>query len=113
MRGERQSLYADDVLYVDLKTYHDQQIVFAMNTSDQAMTVQLNTSLFETAPSLAWDLMANSPVSISGGRLNFVIPPLSGSYILLGLPVPEPSAAVLLCVAAAAMQLRRRRIRAS
>jgi hypothetical protein len=81
--GARQNLYSDDVLYVDLKTFEDQQIVFAMNTSDQALTVQLNQSLFRSSLSQAWDILASSQVSISGGYLNFVLAPLSASYILV------------------------------
>jgi hypothetical protein len=81
--GARQNLYSDDVLYVDLKSYDDQQIVFAMNTSDQALTVRLNQSLFSLSISEAWDILTSSPVSISSGYLNFVLAPLSGSYILV------------------------------
>lgn len=82
-RGARQSLYSDDVLYVDLKSYNSQQIVFAMNTSNQALTVQINQSLFSSSLTEAWDLLTSNQVSISNGYLNFVLAPLSGSYILV------------------------------
>jgi hypothetical protein len=88
--GARQNLYSDDVLYVDLKTFEDQQIVFAMNTSDQALTVQLNQSLFSSPLSQAWDILAASPLSISGVYLNFVLAPLSGSYILVNASLLVP-----------------------
>jgi pullulanase len=88
--GARQNLYSDDVLYVDLKTFEDQQIVFAMNTSDQSLTVQLNQSLFSSPLSQAWDILASSQVSISGGYLNFVLAPLSGSYILVNASLLVP-----------------------
>jgi hypothetical protein len=89
-RGARQNLYSDDVLYVDLKTYNDQQIVFAMNTSDQPLTVQLNQSLFNSPLAKAWDILASSQVSISSGYLNFVLAPLSGSYILVNASLLLP-----------------------
>lgn len=82
-QGSRQNLYSDNVLYVDLKTYQDQQIVFAMNTSDQALAVQLNQSLFGSPLFQAWDILAATQLSISAGHLNFVLAPLSGSYFLI------------------------------
>ena len=85
--GARQNLYSDDVLYVDLKTYGDQQIVFAMNASDQALNVQLNQSLFDGPLAAAWDILAASSVNFAGGYLNFTLAPLSGSYILLNAPL--------------------------
>jgi hypothetical protein len=86
--GDRQHLYSDETLYVDLKSYADQQIVFAMNTSDQPITVQLNPSLFSSNPSQAWDVLTLNPIAISGGFVDFVLAPLSGSYILVNeLPV--------------------------
>jgi glycosidase len=85
--GERQHIFSDNDLYVDLKTFEGQQIVFAMNVGDQALAVQLNESLFSSSPQVAWDILTNSPLPISGGYLDFVLPPLSGSYILL-LDVP-------------------------
>ena len=81
--GSRQHLYSDDDLYVDLKTYEGQQIVFAMNVSDQALAVHLNNSLFSSSPLVAWDIMAGDGLSFSGEYLNFVLPPLSGSYFLV------------------------------
>jgi glycosidase len=88
--GARQHLYSDDVLYVDLKSYNNQQIMFAMNTSNQALTVQLNQSLFSSPLSEAWDILTSSQVSISSGYLNFVLAPLSGSYILVNASLLLP-----------------------
>jgi hypothetical protein len=81
--GSRQSLYSDDVLYVDLKAYQNQQIVFAMNTSDQTLTVQIDQSLFSSPLSQAWDILTSSQLPVSGGYVNFVLPPLTGTYILI------------------------------
>jgi hypothetical protein len=85
--GTRQNLYSDDTLYVDLKTYGTQQIVFAMNSSDQALNVQLKESLFVGPLAQAWDILAASPVSIAGGYMNFTLAPLSGGYILINAPL--------------------------
>jgi hypothetical protein len=88
--GERQHLFSDDVLYVDLKSFGDQQVVFAMNVSDADITVQLHQTLFATSLSQAWDILAVSPVAIAGDYLNFVVPALSGSYILVNSPPHIP-----------------------
>jgi pullulanase len=86
--GTRQNIYSDDDLYVDLKTYDNQQIVFAMNVSDQTLEVQLSQSLFNSLPLGAWDILNSSGLSFSDGYLDLVLPPLSGSYVLLlGAPV--------------------------
>jgi hypothetical protein len=54
------------------------------------MTVQLNQSLFSAPLSQAWDILASSQVSISGGYLNFVLAPLSGTYILVNASLLIP-----------------------
>jgi glycosidase len=105
--GTREHIYSSDDLYIDLKSYDNQQVLFAMNTSDQTIAVQLSQSLFSSSPSAAWDIMAASQLSFTGGYLNFILQPLSGSYILLGLPIPEPPTALLLILSAAGvLQLR-------
>ena len=81
--GSRQHLYSDDVLYVDLKTLGDEQIVFAMNVSDEPMLVELDANLFAAAPPAAWDLLNEVAVNFNAGYLSFVLQPLSGHYILL------------------------------
>jgi hypothetical protein len=58
-----------------------------MNTSDQAIAVQLNQSLFGSSPTGAWDILADSSLPLTGSYFNFVLQPLSGSYLLL---VSEP-----------------------
>ena len=87
-RGTRQHLYSNDELYVDLKTDGDEQIVFAMNVSESPMIVELNASLFTSAPPNAWDLLNEVPVDFVSGYLTFTLQPLSGQYILLE---PGPS----------------------
>ena len=81
--GTRQHLYSDNNLYVDLKTLDNQEIVFAMNVSDQPISVQLNDNLFTSMPPNAWDLLNEVPVVFSSGYLTFTLAPLSGQYILL------------------------------
>ena len=56
--GTRQHLFSNDTLYVDLKTYGDQQIVFAMNVSDAAQLVEIRDDLFDALPASAWDILA-------------------------------------------------------
>lgn len=81
--GTRQNLYSDNVLYVDLKNYQGQKVVFAMNVSEQSLSVQLNQSLFGGPLTQAWDILTNSTVATNGGYLNFTLAPLSASYILI------------------------------
>jgi glycosidase len=88
--GERQHLFSDDVLYVDLKTFGDEQLVFAMNVSEADISVQLNQSLFESPLAEAWDVLSSGQVTTAGGYLSFNVPALSGRYILVnsGLHIP-------------------------
>jgi pullulanase len=81
--GTRQHLYSDNDLYIDLKTHDQQEIVFAMNVSDQAISVQLSENLFTSMPPNAWDLLNEIPVDFVSGYLTFTLQPLSGQYILL------------------------------
>lgn len=81
--GTRQHLFSNSDLYVDLKTFGDQQIVFAMNVSDAAQQVQIRDDLFDAAPASAWDILGGAAVTFSGGYLNFTLGPLEGRYILL------------------------------
>ena len=81
--GSRQHLYSDDTLYIDLKTYGDQQIVFAMNASDQSQQVRLSQSLFDGTTLFAWDLLAGQRINLSQGFVDFTLAPLSGRYLLI------------------------------
>ncbi|MEJ2534234.1 MAG: alpha-amylase family glycosyl hydrolase [Gammaproteobacteria bacterium] len=85
--GSRQHLYSDDRLYVDLKSYAGQQVVFAMNTGEEATEeVVLRAALFERLPATAWDLLADAPLATEGDALRFELAPLEGRLILLGTP---------------------------
>ena len=81
--GTRQHLYSDDTLYIDLKTYGDEQIVFAMNISDQPTVVEISETLFAALPAHAWDLLNSEQIDFAGDYLTFTLAPLSGRYILL------------------------------
>ena len=81
--GSRQHLYSDTNLYVDLKTFDDEEIVFAMNVSDSPINVELNMNMFDSTPNSAWDLLEENSVSIVNGLLTFTLQPLSGHYFLL------------------------------
>lgn len=81
--GSRQHLYSDNTLYIDLKSYDDQQIVFAMNISNQTTVVEISQSLFASLPAHAWDILNASQVDFASGYLSFTLAPLSGRYILL------------------------------
>jgi hypothetical protein len=81
--GARQHLYSDDTLYIDLKSYGDQQIVFAMNISNQTATVEISESLLASLPPHAWDIMNAEQIDFANGYLSFTLAPLSGRYVLL------------------------------
>jgi glycosidase len=84
--GSRQHLYSDDDLFIDLKSFGDQQIVFAMNAGDTSQQVQLSQSLFDGPTLFAWDLLANERINLSAGSLDFAMAPLSGRYLLIAGP---------------------------
>ena len=81
--GTRQHLYSDDDLYIDLKTFGNEQIVFAMNASETPAVVELSASLFESLPAEVWDLLSAEAIEVDGGYLSITLSPLSGRYILL------------------------------
>lgn len=81
--GTRQHLYSLNDLYIDLKTYDDEQIVFAMNVSDSPKFIQISTDLFAAVPTSGWDLLNEIAVDVLSGHLTFTLPPLSAQYILL------------------------------
>jgi hypothetical protein len=91
-RGDRQHLYSDATLYVDLKSHGSQQIVFAMNTGTTARDLRLDGDLFAAMPQQAWDILGEEAITASDGDLAFSLAPLSGRYILLDdaplAPVP-------------------------
>ena len=81
--GERQHLYSDNDLYIDLKTFADQQLVFAMNVSDVAIEVDISDQLFAAPAPRGRDLLTSEQISTDAGFLSFTLEPLSGRYILL------------------------------
>ncbi len=81
--GERQHLYSDNDLYIDLKTSGDQQLVFALNVSDVAVEVAISDQLFATPAPRGRDLFTSEQVNSDAGFLSFTLEPLSGRYILL------------------------------
>jgi glycosidase len=84
--GARQHLYSDDELFVDLKTFGEQQLVFAMNVGDTSEQVRLSQSLFDGQTLFAWDLLAGERIELSAGSLDFTMAPLSGRYLLVAGP---------------------------
>jgi len=87
--GTRQHLYSNNNLYIDLKTHGDEEIVFAMNTSNSPIIVELNASLFVSVPPSAWDLINDVSVNFMSGYLTFTLQSLSGQYILLEAGPPS------------------------
>jgi glycosidase len=81
--GSRQHLYSDDDLFLDLKKFGEQQIVFAMNAGDTSQQVQLSQSLFDGQTLFAWDLLAGERINLSQGLLDFTMGPLTGRYLLI------------------------------
>jgi pullulanase len=81
--GSRQHLYSDDDLFLDLKTFGEQQIVFAMNVGDVPQQVRLSQSLFDGSTLFAWDLLAGERINLNQGFVDFSLAPLAGRYLLL------------------------------
>jgi glycosidase len=81
--GARQHLFSNNDLFIDLKTHGEQQIVFAMNVSDQSQQIRLSQSLFDSPTLYAWDLLAGQQLQLSQGFIDFSLGPLSGRYLLI------------------------------
>ena len=86
--GSRAHLYSDSRVYADLKRYAGQEVIFAMNVTDQDHTLVLDGSLFEARLPDAWDVLENRPVPATGGALAVDLPPQSGRYLLLADEAP-------------------------
>jgi len=88
--GRRQHLFSNEHVYLDLKTYAGQQVLFAMNTGEPGVVppqeVIVDAGLFERLPETAWDLLADAPLATDGSVLRFELAPLEGRLILLGTP---------------------------
>ncbi|MCA9259245.1 MAG: hypothetical protein KDA61_08600 [Planctomycetales bacterium] len=87
--GTRQHLYSDDSLYIDLKTWESEQIVFAMNVSDQREDIDLAQSLFAGEMVGAWDVLSGQWLDFVGDRLVTSLEPLTGRYLLLSSHGPQ------------------------
>ena len=86
-RGDRQHLYSDDNLYVDLKAHGSQEVVFAMNTGNEAREVRISMSLLESSALSAWNILDGSKLEVSDGYLGLNLEPLSGVY---AFPAAQP-----------------------
>ena len=86
--GSRTHLYSDSRVYADLKRYAGQEVVFAMNVTDQPHTLVLAGDLFEASTADAWDVLGNQPVQAEDGVLEVDLPPQSGRYLLLASEAP-------------------------
>lgn len=89
--GARRHLYSDSALYVDLKSWEAQRLVFAMNVSNEEKVVEIHQDLLLTCPecdNLVHPLRAIDPgggevFTAEGGYLKFTLPALSGRYLLM------------------------------
>lgn len=81
--GSRTHLFSNGQVYADLKRYAGQEVVFAMNVTDQEHVLRLDAGLFESDRRVAWDVLGNEEVAWDGNRLPVVLPPQSGRYLLL------------------------------
>lgn len=89
--GARQHLYSDAALYVDLKSWGDQRLVFAMNVSGQDQVLELNQDLLLVCPECdnlvrplrAIDVMNGDVFIANEGYIEVNIPALSGRYLLM------------------------------
>ena len=86
-RGDRQHLYSDDGLYVDLKAHGSQKVVFAMNAGNEAREVRISMSLLESSAATAWNILDGAELEVSEGYLVLNLEPLSGVY---AYPADQP-----------------------
>ncbi len=86
--GSRRHLLSNDQVYADLKHYAGQEVVFAMNVSDEPQTLRLSATLFERPPAMAWDVLEGRGLPVDGSHLVIDLPPQSGRYVLLDGEAP-------------------------
>jgi hypothetical protein len=86
--GSRAHLVSDHRVYADLKRYAGQEVVFAMNVTDEPHTLVLAGALFEARTPDAWEVLENRPVPADEDVLVVDLPPQSGRYLLLANEAP-------------------------
>lgn len=80
--GERRNLWIDDQLYVDLKVYQDEQVVYALNTSNVEQSLPLDNTKLKTATRLV-DLMTGESIPLQLPTTNVSVPALTGRLLLV------------------------------
>lgn len=79
-KGERRNLWIDDQLYVDLKVYDDEQIVYALNTGTAERVMSLDNTQLKAASHLV-DLISGEQINLQPGITSVTVPALTGRLL--------------------------------
>jgi len=82
-KGQFQNLYASGYLYVDLKEYDSQQVVYLLNADTAPKDVSLAANLLKNDATQLRDLMDGSVIQISANNFEIQVPKLSGRLLLV------------------------------
>lgn len=78
--GSRTHVHSDSHVYVDLKTFAGQRVLYLLNTREQAARVKIASSLLSPATALN-DLLSGTTVSAHEGHYTIDLPPLSARFL--------------------------------
>lgn len=79
--GERTHLYADDIIYIDLKTEGSEKIVYVLNTGTSSESVSVTQS--SVGGSQLRSLITSDVVSASGGDYTMTVDGLTGDFYIV------------------------------
>ncbi|OAJ95797.1 pullulanase-type alpha-1,6-glucosidase [Vibrio bivalvicida] len=80
--GERRNLWLDDTLYADLKVNGDQQVIYALNTSENQRTLNVDLSRIKAATTFV-DLITGENINVQASNGNVPVPALTGRLLLV------------------------------
>lgn len=78
--GSRTHVHSDSHVYVDLKTFADQRVLYLLNTQPQAAQVQIDAALLAPASGMS-DLVGGQRIELRDGRYTIDLPPLSARFL--------------------------------
>lgn len=79
-KGERRNLSQSEVLYADLKTLGEQQVVYVLNVSTEPQTLNLEMSQVKPATELV-DLMTGEVITAQAPETAITVPALTGRLL--------------------------------
>ncbi len=79
--GDRENVYVDDFVYIDLKTSENNQILYILNISSSVQTITIDTDGFVGSQLI--NLLMSENLMIENNEVTLEIPPLTAYYYLI------------------------------